>query len=184
MIIDEKNIYFVSLILFGVSALVASVWSIRLKEENLPRWEKLPRNVMFGMILAVIDLVWCIPHSMPLVPNAMRPLLIPIAVFCAVIAYFFLDYLFSRALGGFFILLVYYFLHESFTYRTPVKPVFSICCFVLGIIGLFFCGKPYLLRDLIRQMARNKVWKHVMCTYLFVFAGFSICLAIIHLLNS
>ena len=130
-------------------------WSGKQVPSNLEKWEKLPRNIFFGMILAVVDLAICIPHSQPLVPVWMQSWLIPTAIIFAWLIYKFLDYIFARAFGGLLILLAHYLLFASFNFKIPAQPLFSILCFAMGTLGIFFCGKPYLMRDLIRKIASN-----------------------------
>ena len=178
---DEIKLYAISLMVFALGTGVAAGWFLGITPENLKIREKLARNVVLGIIIAVIDLLWCIPHSKPLLPAYLHFYLIPTAVFCAVIAYRYLDYLFSRAIGGFFILLAYYFLHSSFVYHTPAAPVFAVCCFAMGIVGIFFSGKPHLLRDFVRHAAKSTPYKYLMAGLMAGFGVFSLVLGILHL---
>jgi hypothetical protein len=148
--------------LFGFAAVsaCAMVWAFRQTPAKLAKWESLPRNVLFGVILAGIDLAWCVPESKPLVPDAMQSWLIPIAIASLWIVYQFLDYIFSRALGGFLILFAHYLLYASFAYQAPMAPLFSGFCLAMGTLGIFFCGKPYLMRDLIRKISASKKWRY------------------------
>lgn len=149
-------------VLFAVAffSIVLIYWTGKQVPNNLEKWEKLPRNVYIGMVIAIIDLAICVPHSMPLVPVSMKSWLIPAAVICTWLIYQFLDYIFSRAVGGLLILLAHYLLFASFADSIPFKPFFSILCFAMGTLGIFFCGKPYLMRDLIRKIALKKNWKY------------------------
>ena len=134
-------------------------WSGKLVPSNLKKWEPLPRNILFGMIIAIIDLAICVPQSRPIVPVWMLSWLIPLACVSAWIVYQFLDYIFARAFGGFLILLAHYLLFASFLLKVPGKPLFSLLCFGVGTLGIFFCGKPYLMRDYIRKIASNRKWR-------------------------
>ena len=153
---------FFTISLFGFAAVsaVASVWAFRQSPAKLAKWEPLPRNILFGVILAGIDLAWCVPESQPLVPDSMRSWLVPLAIASLWIVYQFLDYIFSRALGGFFILFAHYLLFASFAYQAPLAPLFSGFCLALGTLGIFFCGKPHLMRDLIRKISASKRWRY------------------------
>jgi len=167
--------------LFGIAAIYAGyrIWNIT--PANLLRREKLARNVLWGMVFAVADLLWCIPHAKPLLPGALHVYLLPTAAVCAVLAYCYLDYLFARAIGGFFILLSYYFLHESFTLHTPAAPVLAVFCFAMGIVGIFFSGKPHLLRDFIRNAARQRHFRILKALLAAGFGGLSLVLGILQL---
>jgi len=147
------------LIIFALAAGGIFCWVRKLDSASLSRWEKLPRNLWLGTIVAAISLAWCIPHAQPILPSSMHKYLIPAVLICTWLSFQFLDYLFARACGGFFILLTHFVLAESFTYRTPMLPFISTLCLILGITGLFFCGKPYLMRDLIRKIAVDYRWK-------------------------
>ncbi|MCK5844904.1 MAG: hypothetical protein KAG97_09370 [Victivallales bacterium] len=157
---NHRIIFTLSLFGFAALSACAALWAIRQSPAKLAKWEPLPRNVLFGVILAGVDLAWCVPESMPLVPDWMQSWLIPIAVASLWIVYQFLDYIFSRALGGFLILLAHYLLYASFAYQAPLAPLFSAFCLAMGTLGIFFCGKPYLMRDLIRRISASKKWRY------------------------
>ena len=133
------------------------------------------------MFFAVVDLLWCIPHTRPLLPDNWHIFLFPAAILFAFVAYNYLDYLFSRAIGGFFILLAYYFLPESFSLHSPAAPIFAIFCFCMGTAGIFFSGKPFLLRDFIRKAADSVRFKIASAAFAMAFGLFSLVLGIVHL---
>ena len=159
--IDSHILYLTILSSVTIFLALTLFWILKLVPANLAKWEKLPRNVLWGMIIAVIDLAICVPQSEPIVPTGMKPWLIPLAVISAWIVYQFLDYIFSRAFGGALILLSYYLLFASFTYHTPAKIPFALGCYGIGILGIFFCGKPFLMRDLIRKIANSAKWRNI-----------------------
>ena len=173
--------YVSGLMVFGVLIFISGLWIAGINPANLVEREKLPRNIWLGIIIAVISLFWCIPHSKPRLPDSMHKFLIPAAIICSIIAYNFLDYLFSRALGGFFILLAHYFLHASFTLHTPAAPLFACFCFAMGIIGIFLAGKPYLFRDYIRKAASSNRFRLSGASFCYIFGLFSFTLGILHL---
>jgi hypothetical protein len=175
------DLYIVALFACAVGAGLAGVWAAGLKESTLSKWESMPRNKQFGAALALVCLIWCIPHAQPIVWDWMKPWLLPMALAFTVIGFYFLDYLFARAIGGFFILLTYYLLHESFTFHTPGAAVFAVLCWGLGILGLFFSGKPYLCRDMIRKIARSSKIKYLTVGYFSLFALFCLTAGILHL---
>ena len=132
---------------------------LKSNSEKMQELEKIPRNRLWGTALGIFVLLWCAMESRPLVSESFQKYLIPLAVFGTWVGYMFLDYLFARVLGGFFILLAHYYLFESFAFKTPLKPLFPILCFIMGTFGILIAGKPYLLRDLIRKILTNKKWK-------------------------
>jgi hypothetical protein len=176
----DHDIYVASLAGFGIVALVAAVWIIRLNPENAKQWEKIPRSLIYGMPFAVFSLFWCIPHAKPLLPESLHAFLVPTAILCAIATFLLLDFVFSRALGGFLVLLAYYFLHASFTYHTPAKPLFSLFCYGMGIVGLFLCGKPWLLRDWIRRFSIRNAERMLLAGTIGGFAVFCLVLCAVH----
>ena len=123
------------------------------------RFASLPRNVRCGVALGVPCLVWAAWHACVMLEGGLARfhvivwLLVPTI---AVLAYFFLDYLFARALGGFFILAANEIIHGAFTYDIPLRPLFSVVCLILGIVGLFMLGTPWNMRDAIQHAASNR----------------------------
>lgn len=175
---------FLIYILFAVSlfSFLLIYWTAKQLPSNIEKWEKLPRNVYIGMLIAMIDLAICVPHSMPLVPTSMQNWLIPAAVIFTWLIYQFLDYIFSRAFGGLLILLAHYLLFASFAFNIPLKPIFSILCFAMGTMGIFFCGKPYLMRDLIRKIASHDKWRYSAVIISSTYAMIFLIIAIIQLM--
>lgn len=176
----EYTVYVVSLWLGALLAIGATVWLSLLNPQNLEDREALARNQQLGVILGLLCLLWCIPHARPIVWDWLLPWLLPLTVAFAGIGYFFLDYLFARALGGLLILSAFYYLHASFSFHTPASQLFAVMCWLLGICGLFLSAKPYLLRDLIRQVAVARKWKVSLQVFLTVFALYCLTVGIIH----
>jgi hypothetical protein len=178
---DSETIFALSMILTGIFFFISFWWTCRLCGNNISEKEKLPRNRLLGVILAGAGFFWCVFHSKPLLSPPMHVYLIPAAAFCTWLAYLFLDFLFARAFGGMLILLAHYFLHESFALKTPCKPLLSLLCFIMGTYGIFLCGKPHLLRDMIRHVSKSRTWKYAMSGILLFYALAFISYGIIHL---
>jgi len=173
-------IYISALFAFSAFAFFFTVMMAKTLSANFEKWEKLPRNILFGVILAGIDFSWCIPHAKPIAPDSIAAWLIPVAIVCLWLSYQFLDYLFARALGGFLILLAHYFLYSSFYFKAPAKPFFSVLCYVMGTLGIFFCGKPHLMRDLIRKLNVNSKWRMSALLLMLVYAFTFLIIAVLH----
>src|SRR6056297_1991317 len=90
------------LLIFVISGIVA--WG-PVRDPEL--WKKLPRQRHTGGILALICLIWCAAYALPMFEGAAAnfrlfiKLLVPAI---AILAYFFLSYIFTRALGGILVL--------------------------------------------------------------------------------
>lgn len=164
------NVYLTALFSAGAVFFFIAFYVLFLIQRNPEKAEKLPRKVLFGLIIATADLAWCIPHSKPIAPDSLQGWLIPIAILALWLSYQFLDYLFARAFGGLLILCAHFFLYASFTFHAPGKPFFSLICYVLGLTGIFFCGKPYLMRDLIRKILGDSLWRFSIGILVLIFA--------------
>lgn len=177
---NALNIYIAALFACGIVSAIVGGWAFRMNEKKLPKWEKLPRNKSIGVVLAFLCLLWCVPHARPIVWTWMLNWLYPLVVVFTVLGLYFLDYLFSRALGGLFILLTYYLVHEAFTFLTPAMGLLAVAAWCLGIAGLFFSGKPHLLRNFIRKLARSAKWRTATGLYFIFFAVLTLTLGAVH----
>ena len=180
---DTYKIYILALFACGIASLAIAFWAFKMNDKKLPDWEALPRNSKIGVVLAFFCLLWCVPHAKPIVWTWMLNYLYPLVVTFTILSYLYLDYLFSRAVGGFFILLTYYFVHQAFTFHTPIMGIFSIACWCLGILGLFFSGKPHLMRDFIRKLAKSSKMRYGTSAYFLFFGVLSLVLGTVHALR-
>ena len=114
--------------LLGAAALsaVIGILILRLNPEKTAAAEAVARWRLAGSILGLIALIWCVPHARPICFGWMLDYLYPAAVAGAVLGYYFLDYHFSRAMGGIMILSSYFFVHGAFDWHTPGLPVVSV----------------------------------------------------------
>ena len=178
----EFRVYIYSLFAFAAFCGFCTYWALAMVPAEPAKWEKLPRNVWLGVLFAAAGLAWCVPHSEPIAPAFMASWLIPIAAVCLWLSYQFLDYLFSRAFGGFLILLAHYLLYSSFVHKAPAKPFFSLMCYALGTLGIFFCGKPHLMRDIIRRISGNRNWRYSAAAVFLLYALASAYVAAGHIM--
>ncbi len=170
------------LILLPVCALLCAagaVFLLRVNRENLPRLEKIPRAQIPGAVLGLVDLLWCIPNAMPILPESLHRYLLPLALLLVILAYCALDHLLSRAIGGFMILTAHFFLKESFALPAAGAPVFVTFCLIFGTIGIFISGKPHLTRDIIR-LAVTK-YRFLTPVFLALFAMISLATFVLNL---
>jgi len=178
----DKNIFIAGL--FGVAALaiIATIYFKKTTEQNISSRELLARNVFFGTLIIFIDLMWCVPVSKPIAPNFIIPYMVPLAFILTYIGYQFLDYHFSRAIGGLIILTASFLLTQVWAFDKPegslLAMVFTLLTYLFGIIGLFISGKPYLLRDWFRKCASSPRIKTVTGVYFITYAVISTALAV------
>ncbi len=156
---NAKTVYVAAQIAAVIISAVTALWIFRMNPEKLSKVEPLPRNRTMGGVLGLIALLWCIPHARPIAFDWMQPCLLWIAIGGAVAGYLFLDYLFSRAVGGLFILIAYYFVHCGFEFHALALPFVSVMYWILGIIGICFSGKPCYMRDLLRKCCRDRRYR-------------------------
>jgi len=142
-------------------------------------WRKLPRERILGEIITVVCLVWCTVHVLPMLEGDMarfRVWVRLLAPVLAVLSFFFLDFLFTRALGGLFLLMVNDLLHGAFTVHLPVRPIFAVVSYALGVLAMFMIGAPWRFRDLLEtcgNSVRRRVWCSATATVLAVY--YAVC---------
>ena len=159
---NSSNIFPYALIVFGICFGGMAIYTfLKMRQENISVNEKIPRNYIFGIIFAIIDIVWCIPQALAIFSPGSSTWIFPAAIICLVIGCLFLDYLFARAFAGFLILLSHYFLFESFAADISCIWLFSIACYVMGTFGIVIGGIPHLLRDFIRKISSNKPLRNI-----------------------
>lgn len=166
------NAFLFPVLVFLTAAMAAvfSVYLLCVKESNTEKLEKISRWKIPGMILGVFVLAWCIPHAMPILPVSLHKFLFPLLVAAVVCAWFTLDHLFSRALGGYMILTAHMFLRETYAFDGFGTPVHAVFFLIYGTMGIYLCGLPYRLRDLIRlEQKRGIRW--IFPVYFLLFAA-------------
>ncbi len=138
----------------------AICWTLLPKKKNL--WKSLPRERVAGIILGVVCLWWSAAHAYPLLEGGLaklRVFIAPLLVVISVLSYFLLDYLFTRALGGFVLLTVNWLLHEAFAAHIPLRHTFSAICYLLGIFAIVIIATPYHFRDLLDKITNVPRWR-------------------------
>lgn len=159
-------------IVFAVSMLGAMIFAIlaifavcKIKTENIEFFEKLCRNRKLGVIIGFPLVCWCVPHTQAIIFSWAEPYLWYAAVVLTVLSYFYLDYLFARALGGAFIIGAYCFVHWAYEFQVPGGIALTVIAWLWGICGICISAKPSFLRDYFRKCASCKKLKIV--SYLF-----------------
>ncbi|MBQ7207856.1 MAG: hypothetical protein IJS01_08675 [Lentisphaeria bacterium] len=174
---SETVLYRLWMIPGAAALLAAGIFFLRLDEENLSKFEPLPRNRVFGMISGWFALIWCIPHAEAVAPGFLLPFLWPLALIVPVVSFFCLDYMTARAVGGLLIILAYEALHRAFDLALPLAGVVAVLSWLLGACGIWISGIPYHLRDAIRLAARKPVMRFlfglslIVCGLVFLVSG-------------
>ena len=143
---------------FVASAFTFGIWTVRQPE----LWRRLPRARIPGILVGVICLAWSVALVNQMFEGDMvryRHLVRAAAPVIAVLAYFYLDYLFARSVGGLLVLVTCFLLHGAFAFAVPLRPFYSICCYLIGTTGLFFIAAPWLLRDWLERARDRQAWR-------------------------
>lgn len=156
---SDLTVYRLILTITAAASFAAAGWIFRLRPAATIRAEALPRNRMLGGPLGIFALLCCVPHAEPIVFGWMLPLLYPAAVAGGVLAFFYLDYLFSRAFAGIMILGAYSVVHGAWEFHAPLAAYLSIAAWVWGGAGIAFSGKPCWMRDVIRRCCASALWR-------------------------
>jgi hypothetical protein len=160
-------------IVFGVVLLVAAVAAQWLLPRFPECWRMLPRERVVGLAIGCVAVYWSGRLVLPLVTEfsffgLVKVAILPFGLFLVVSSYFFLDYLFTRAVGGMLLLVVNYLLHAAFVTHAPMRPMFAIVCYVLGMAGIFMIASPFRFRDLLRRATESPAWRRSLATVLMV----------------
>ena len=131
-----------------------------LRESNLAKWEKLPRERVSGGVLGFLALLAFIPEVEPVFPvEKYWKLLIILAVVLSVLCFLYIDHIFARAFAGILILGAHATLAEVYAADLRFSSFFAVMAFLYGTAGIVLAAKPYFLRDLMRKCAASVWWR-------------------------
>jgi hypothetical protein len=113
--------------------------------------QTLCRNRYAGMALSIIGLIltYSLLKNMPMgFLDHYKWLLIPLLPVAIVLVNIYLDeLLFSRSLGGLFLILMAPVLDVARMSFSTFTPVLSLACYILIVVGMYLVCLPYLMRD-------------------------------------
>ena len=119
------------------------------------------REKKVGSALSAIALGWAglqgyelLGQDFPAISSAI-PILVP-GLIVGVI--FLMDYIFTRALGGFIILLICELFYQGQAEDMPARFLFSIIGYTLAIAGMYMIGQPWRFRDLLFKSIEDKAF--------------------------
>ncbi len=127
-------------------------------------WRTVPRDRVAGAVIGVLCLVWSALLVQPLLQDALpglARLLWIIVIVVSVGSILYLDYLFTRAMGGLLLLSTTHIMREAFIHHAPARWLLSIACYVLAIAGMFMIGSPWRFRDLLKLVAEKRKHRHL-----------------------
>lgn len=121
---------------------------------------KMPRWKVAGALLGTLVLAWCGYEGLLLLEGNLarfRPLIVALVPASVAIAWFCLDYLWARALGGAMVLVANMLLHLAFVEDCCWRPLYSLIVFFWGAVGTVMVGWPWQLRMAYEWLARHDV---------------------------
>ena len=139
----------------------------------------IPRCKIPGIILGIVCLIWSAWHGCLMLEGTLEKfhpvvwILVPVT---AILSYIYLDYLFSRSLGGFFVLMANELIRQAFGNDVALRPLYSIICLLIGVMGLFLIGTPWRLRDAFELASSRQTAGRI------ISIGFMLCACILILL--
>lgn len=156
----KDYIFIISLLLFSAACLFCIFYMNKyFTSDKLKTVEKIPRNILLGVVFGTAAIVWCVPQTLAVFSSDSILLFSIIALAALLIGCLFLDYLFARALAGFIILLSHYFMAESFAADIPFLWLFSLAVLIMGTGAIIIGGIPHYFRDFIRKICISKPLK-------------------------
>lgn len=164
--------------IFGLLFVLCGLFTLKKISDFPTIWKTLPRERTVGTIIGCFALAWSVWLAIPLFEGGLQSLstYLPfVAIAVAVTSYMFLEYLFTRALGGFLILTVIFLMHEAFAASVPARWVVSALCYLIVLCGMFMIGSPWRFRDGLRKLVENAEFRKkvgiAMLVYGLVFLG-------------
>ena len=142
------------------------------------------RNKYASMALSAIDLIltYFLLKAMPMgFLDQYKWLLIPLLPISIVLVNMYLnELLFSRALGGLFLILMAPVLDLARLNFSTFTPVLSLACYILIVVGMYLVCLPYLMRDfgsfIERQAGRTTILSVILVVYGIVLVGLAFVL--------
>lgn len=143
---------------FGLFLLGAGLLFWRWVPKHRDLWRSLPRERTVGTVLGFFCLTWSAFLAAPLLEGGLAPLrrLLPVVVILVTVgSWYCLDYVLTRALGGFLLLAANFLLHEAFVAHAALRPVLSVALYLVVGAGMIMIAYPYRFRDLLEKGATN-----------------------------
>jgi hypothetical protein len=126
-----------------------------------------PRNRAWGVVLLIIGTVWTlflVAHmDMADFFTYRRALLMGLPIASLLVILYVPEFLAVRALGSLMLLAASPVLHSAFLQPQTSRLLLPVLAYAWIIVGMFFVGMPYLMRDWINWVtARQSRWKAAM----------------------
>jgi hypothetical protein len=144
-------------IVVGAVLVLSHVIALLRHQQVEPWLRKLPRNQPFGIALMTLNFFWVfvIWTEMDLGEFYRFERAVQIVILAGYLAVVFLvtEFIAVRAIGMFLILLAAPLLDAAFLKMPDTRLLLVLLAYVGAVVGMFFVGMPYLLRDAINWVA-------------------------------
>lgn len=151
-------------IVVGAVLLLSHLIALLREKQVLPWLKKLPRNQAFGIALMTLNFFWVfvIWTEMDLGEFYRFERAVQIVILAGYLGVIFMvtEFIAVRAIGMFLILLAAPVLDAAFLKNPDTRLLLVLLAYVGAVVGMFFVGMPYLLRDAIDWVSANaKRWR-------------------------
>ncbi|MGL4854889.1 MAG: hypothetical protein ACRC37_06520 [Lentisphaeria bacterium] len=116
---------------------------------------RLPREKRFGIVIAFFCFIYAAWHGRYMLENDLAKFQVYVwffVPFVTILMYRYLDFIFTRSFGGALVILTNHLMHDALVIHLPLRPMFALISYLLGTIGLFFIGMPWLFRNLLERI--------------------------------
>ena len=128
----------------------------KVSPQNIGAAEKLCRDRLIGLLIALPCTLMCVPLAVPVSPGFLIVFLWPLALALPILSYFHLDCYAARAWAFALILAGYDIIHGCFDRHIPLGGAVTVLMLIQTVAGMWFSAKPCLLRDLFRRAAESR----------------------------
>ncbi|MCB1279504.1 hypothetical protein [Prosthecobacter sp.] len=150
-------------IVVALGLILTHAWALKNKEKTQAFLKAFPRTFKWGVILLTIDVIWSVfalaNMDMGEFFNMRRTfIMITIGGYVAVLIYV-KEFLAVRALGSLMLLVAGPVLTAAFLQPPVSRLLLPIIAYVWIIVGMFFIGMPFLMRDWVNWLlAKPQRW--------------------------
>lgn len=148
-------------ILLGLILLVKHLWAWLKAEQAMAFLRAFPRSRFWGVVLLALCLVWslflAVHMDMGEFFTMRRWLLILLPAAFGLMAAFVPEFLAVRALGTLLLLAASPVLHAAFLQAPASRLLLPVLAYAWVIVGMFFVGMPYLMRDGVAWLTASTV---------------------------
>jgi hypothetical protein len=130
-------------------------------QEKFSSLKKIHREQKIGSLISALALGWggyqgyeLLGQDFPTIASV-----IPIAIPALIVGvYFLMDYIFTRAMGGFMIMLICELLYRSQNVEMGGRILFSFVGYAFAILGMYMIGQPWRFKNVLFKSIDDKAY--------------------------